>query len=150
MADRILRRATLLDESGIVRCIERAYAIYERAVPDLPEVSQGIDRDIADNIVWVAELNGQITGVLVLIPEPDGLTIANVAVDPANKGQGIGGYLMERATAEAVRLGERSLRLSTHVDMPDNVALYMHLGWEEIGREGNKVYMSKEVNAQVP
>ena len=147
MADRILRRATLKDEPDVVWCIDRAYATYARAIPDLPQVSQGIDRDITDNIVWVAELDGKIAGVLVLVPGSDSLTIANVAVDPANKGQGLGRALMETAAAEAIRLGTPSLRLSTHVNMPENVALYAYLGWAEVGREGNKVHMSKEVHA---
>ncbi len=37
------------------------------------------------------------------------------------------------------------LRLSTHVDMPENVRLYIHLGWEETGRTGNKVQMKKNI-----
>ena len=145
MPDWTLRLATAADEHGLVRCVDRAYAVYANSVPDLPAVSEGVVEDITKNIVWVADLGGQIVGVLVLVRGADSLTLANVAVDPGQKGHGLGKTLMELATREAARLGKPSLRLSTHIDMPENVALYTYLGWHETGREGNKVHMCKSI-----
>lgn len=146
-----MRPATATDVNGLVRCIDRAYAVYANSVSDLPLVSEGIIDDITNNTVWVANLNaeiaGEIAGVLVLVQGADSLTLANVAVDPSQKGLGLGKALMELAVSEAARLGKSTLRLSTHIDMPENVALYAHLGWQETGREGNKVHMSKPVDA---
>lgn len=150
MPDLTLRLATAADEHRLVRCIDRAYAVYANSVPDLPAVSEGIIEDITSNIVWVADLAGQIVGVLVLVRNTGSLSLANVAVDPSQKGQGLGKKLMELATSEAIRLGKASLRLSTHIDMPENVALYTHLGWQETGREGNKVHMSKSIEMPTP
>ena len=115
---------------------------------NLPAVSEGVVEDITRNIVWVAGLGGQIVGALVLVRGADSLTLANVAVDPSQKGHGLGKTLMELATSEAARLGKPSLRLSTHIDMPENVALYTYFGWHETGREGNKVHICKSI--QVP
>ncbi len=50
---------------------------------------------------------------------------------------------MELAEAETLEQGFHELRLNTHVDMPENVQLYTHLGWEETGQRGNKVSMRK-------
>jgi GNAT superfamily N-acetyltransferase len=145
MPDWTLRLATAADEHGLVRCIDRAYAIYANSVPDLPEVSEGLVEDITKIIVWVADLDAQIVGVLVHVRGADSLTLANVAVDPSQKGHGLGKTLMELATSEAARLGNSSLRLSTHIDMPENVAFYTYHGWHETGREGNKVHMCKSI-----
>ena len=37
------------------------------------------------------------------------------------------------------------MRLNTHAAMPDNVALYQHLGWETSGQHGNTVAMRKAI-----
>ena len=50
---------------------------------------------------------------------------------------------MELAENEASKQGFCELRLNTHVDMPGNVQLYTYLGWEESGRNGNKISMRK-------
>lgn len=148
MAEFSIRRAVAADEQGVIHCIDRAYAGYASSIPDLPAVSEGIIEDINSNIVWIAELNGEIAGVLVLVQSPDHLVLANVAVDPDQKGKGLGKALMNQAENEAVRLEISVLRLSTHIDMPQNVSLYAHLGWHETGRDGNKVHMSKLIMAQ--
>ncbi len=145
MPDWTLRLATVADEHGLVCCIDRAYAVYANSVPDLPAVSEGVVEDITRNIVWVADLGGQIVGILVLVRGADSLTLANVAVDLSQKGHGLGKTLMELAASETTRLGKSSLRLSTHIDMPENVALYTYLGWHETGCEGNKAHMCKSI-----
>ena len=66
MPDWTLGLATVADEHGLVCCIDRAYAVYANSVSDLPAVSEGVVEDITRNIVWVADLGGQIVGVLVL------------------------------------------------------------------------------------
>jgi len=67
-------------------------------------------------------------------------------VHPDFAGQGLGRVLMDKAEAEARALGLAELRLATHVGLPENVALYAHLGWQENGREGNKVLMRKTLD----
>ena len=52
---------------------------------------------------------------------------------------------MELAEAETSKLGHKKLRLSTHVDMPENVRLYEHLGRHEALRSGNKMHMEKSL-----
>ena len=69
--------------------------------------------------------------------------LANIAVDPSCTGMGVGRGLIDHAEAHCRALKKVELRLSTHVDMPENVDLYEHLGWEETGRSGNKVHMTK-------
>ena len=94
-------------------------------------------------MVWVAVQHDRIVGGLVLILRGGYGVIANVAVDPIAKGQGLGRALMDAAELGARQVGLRELRLNTHIDMPANVHLYEHLGWTETGRSGHKVSMEK-------
>ena len=145
MANWTVRLALTADAPALARCIDRAYAAYADALPDLPDVSGGLDQDIAENSVWIVEAGDLIAGGLVLVTGAHHLTVANVAVDPAHTGKGIGKALLDLAASEARRLNKTSLRLSTHVGMPGNIALYAHLGWQETGRSGSKVHMSRPV-----
>ena len=75
------------------------------------------------------------------------MRLANVAVHPDRKGAGLGRALIALAEAEARDQGYRELRLTTHAEMPENVSLYNHLGWQEDRRQGNKVFMKKAIEA---
>jgi len=140
-----IRRAEHRDADALSRCIDSAYAHYAGRIVDLPPVSADCADEIAKYQVWVAETEDGIVGGLVLIPEDGFMRLANVAVHPDTKGAGLGREFMMLAEAEALTSGYRELRLTTHSDMPENVGLYEHLGWELTARQGNKVAMKKAI-----
>lgn len=140
-----IRPATLHDAGKLAECIAAAYAAHTERVSDLPAVSDGIAEDIETSIVRVAEIQGHIAGGIVLIPGEGFLRVANVAVHPGHSGLGLGRALLETAEQEAANLGLHELRLSTHTGLPENVALYTHLGWQEAGRDEIKVRMRKRL-----
>ncbi|MFY0613368.1 MAG: GNAT family N-acetyltransferase [Hyphomicrobiaceae bacterium] len=143
MANWIIRRAEAEDAAALADCIDAAYAQYVPRIADMPAVSDGIAAEIRDKLVWVAVREGEIVGGVVLVVRADHGVLANVAVDPMARGAGLGRALMDLAEAEARALGLTQLRLSTHVEMPENVRRYERLGWQETGRSGNKVMMAK-------
>lgn len=143
MAEWTIRTATLQDAAPLATCIDAAYARHRQRIRDLPPVAEGIADDIRSNLVWVAELDHAVVGGLIMIPGDTYAILANIAVDPKCAGMGIGRGLIEHAEAQCRRSKKTELRLSTHVDMPENVDLYEHLGWQETGRSGNKVHMTK-------
>ena len=145
MSNWTIRRAEKKDAAALADCFGAAYSIYAPRIADLPAVSDGIEDDIERNVVWVAARDNQVIAGLVLLPKEDHVVLANVAIDPSANGAGLGRAFMDLAEAEARKLGHEKLRLSTHVDMPENVRLYEHLGWHEIGRSGNKVHMEKSL-----
>ena len=138
-----IRPATLKDAPALTRCIDAAYAVYAARILDLPDVSQGIAEDISRHLVFVAERDDQILGGVILIPKAGYALLTNIAVDPDAAGQGVGRGLLTRADEAARRLDLHEIRLSTHVDMPENVSLYQHLGWQVTERRGNKVKMRR-------
>ncbi len=138
-----LRRATDMDAAALKAVIKAAYARYDDRDLSLPAVEDGLRDIIAETPVFVAEDSGGILGGLVLRFNPDNAQIENVAVSPLAGGRGIGKALLAHAEGEAKSAGFSELVLATHFALPENIALYAHLGWQETGREGVKVYMSK-------
>ena len=145
MGNWIIRRAEHHDTDALSTCIDAAYAEYAARIADLPPVSADCAEEIARFQVWVAEIANDIVGGLVLVPQDGFMRLANVAVHPDHKGAGLGRALMVLAEAEALAQGYRELRLTTHVDIPENVQLYAHLGWKHAGRRGNKISMKKMI-----
>ena len=135
MPDWIMRMAQPQDAQGLAACVAAA---YQRYVPRMGKPPGPMLADYAEVIaqhqVWVAEVNGEIIGGLVLIPRADYLLLDNVVVHPDYQGRGVGRALLELADAEAMLQGYGELRLYTHETMIENIALYTRIGWVETHR----------------
>lgn len=143
----MIRQAVAGDLAALKRCVVAAYAPFQSTIHDLPPVSQGLADDIAQTRAWVVELKGHIAGVMVLSAADDFVHLANLAVDPAAQGQGLGRQLLAHAEACAHNWGQQELRLTTHALMPKTIAFYERLGWERVGQDGNKIMMCKTLPA---
>jgi N-acetylglutamate synthase-like GNAT family acetyltransferase len=143
--DPAIRRANLQDVNALKQCIDRAYAPVKARLSDLPDVSAGLESEIADNVVYVAETDEKLIGCSVLAIDGELAQLVNFAVDPEYGGRGAGRRLIEVIETHARDMGAIEIQLATHAGMPENVALYAHLGWSETGRSGNKVRMSKPI-----
>ena len=104
-------------------------------------------RLIGDGRVHVIEHDGDVVGILVLIPREDAMLLDNVAVSPSAQGLGLGRALLKFAEAAAVDAGFRLIRLYTNEAMTENIALYTRIGYSETHRVEEKglrrVYMTK-------
>lgn len=111
-------------------------------------------REITHHQVWVAELERQIIGGLVLVAKEGYLLLENIAVHPDHQGRGVGRALLQLADAEALSQGYRELRLYTHETMKENIALYTRIGWVETHREHQsgyaRVFMRKRLSSSRP
>ena len=100
--------------------------------------------------VTIAELGGEIVGLIVLSVTSEGFLVDNVAVDPSEQGSGVGKALLEHAEDEARRAGFDSIYLYTHERMIENLALYSRIGYVEYDRraqgEDFLVYLRKPLN----
>ncbi|WP_306145232.1 GNAT family N-acetyltransferase [Roseibium sp. MMSF_3412] len=141
----VVRKANLADVPQLKQCIDRAYARLKIRLPDLPDVSGGLEQEIDKRTVLIAEVSGGIAGCAVLGIDGPGAHLVNIAVDPGFKGQGIGRSLMQAAETHARHAGATEIALATHVGIPENVALYQHLGWSETSRNSHKVFMKKKL-----
>jgi ribosomal protein S18 acetylase RimI-like enzyme len=146
----VLRPATAADVPRLTELVEASYGHYVERIggPPGPMTDEYADV-VRRREVTVAELGGEIVGLIVLGVGDEGFLIDNVAVDPAHQGSGIGRALLERAEAEARRAGFESIYLYTHERMTENLALYARIGYVEYDRrryrDACRVYLRKSL-----
>jgi GNAT superfamily N-acetyltransferase len=143
-----LLRACPEDAPAVADCVSTAYAHWVPIIGQKPwPMLQDYASIVETEHVVVAEIEGDIAGVLVLCETPEGFLIDNVAVFPRYKGQGVGKALLLHAEVEAAARGHASLYLYTNEKMSENIALYVKVGFVEYERrheEGfRRVYLRK-------
>jgi len=147
----VIRQAVAGDVPAIEALVRDAYAMY---VPRIGREPAPVTVDhaglVAAGRTSVVEADGEIAGVIVLIPGGDHLLVENVAVAPNAQGRGLGRELMAFAERRAAELGMAELRLYTNQLMTENLALYPALGYTETGRRVEdgfaRVYFSKRIS----
>lgn len=88
-----LRRAITADAAQLAYVAEAAYSPYLERMGGLRPGPMDTDyaAAVADAEAWVAEADGTVVGFLLLVEEPDGMLLDNVAVLPSHHGQGASG-----------------------------------------------------------
>lgn len=149
-------RLARVDEVPIVTAIVHdAYVGYRTSIGTTPgPMLDDYDDLVARRAVHVLEENGEILGLVVLIPEQQAMLLDNVAVRPQAQGRKLGSRLIAFAEQQAHAAGYRSIRLYTQELMTENRARYAHLGFVETHRAEEKglkrVYMTKTLSQQGP
>jgi len=146
----VIRPAVEGDVPAIEALVREAYAMY---VPRIGREPAPVTADhaglVAAGRTSVVEADGEVAGVIVLIPGSDHLLVENVAVSPRMQGRGLGRELMAFAERRAAELGMAELRLYTNQLMTENIALYPALGYTETGRRVEdgfaRIYFSKRI-----
>jgi N-acetylglutamate synthase-like GNAT family acetyltransferase len=100
--DWVFRRATEADADAV-------RAVYGKDVAAVGRESRPMTADyiaaIENHQVCIVEEGGEILAVLVLIAEPDAMTLEYVAVSERLQGRGVGSRLLVFAESEAARQG---------------------------------------------
>jgi ribosomal protein S18 acetylase RimI-like enzyme len=112
-----------------------AYRLYvDRIGREPAPMTADYGRIAKSEDAWVAELEGAIVGLLVLVPAEDHLLLENVAVAPSAQGLGVGARLLRLAEEQARAHGVREVRLYTNEAMTENLAYYPRRGYRETHR----------------
>jgi ribosomal protein S18 acetylase RimI-like enzyme len=132
----VIRRAEPADVDEVQTIVRAAYELYVERIgkppgPMLDDYRRLIDQGV---VSVLEEATGSIAALIVLLPQPDHLSLDNVAVRPDRQGRGLGRRMIAFAEAEARQIGYAELRLYTHAMMTENIALYIRLGFRETGR----------------
>ncbi|HEX7835208.1 MAG TPA: GNAT family N-acetyltransferase [Pseudolysinimonas sp.] len=152
-----IRLATPTDVAGLEALATEAYSSY------LPRFANGLrpapmDADYASAVrqqqAWVAEEDGSLVGMLILVAESDHLLLENVAVAPDHQGRGIGRELLSFAETQARTSGFTTIRLYTNALMYENQRLYERLGYVQTERRReaghDRIYYAKDLVAPLP
>jgi|HubBroStandDraft_5_1064220.scaffolds.fasta_scaffold13494_3 ribosomal protein S18 acetylase RimI-like enzyme len=145
-----IRRAAPGDVPAIKRIVLAAYEKYIPRIGKPPApMTDDYDRQVASGNVWVLELDGELLGLVVLVPKPVYMLIDNVAVTPERQRSGLGRKLLDFAEAKAREQGYLEVQLYTNELMHENLAWYRRLGYEETSRTYDlgfrRVFMKKQM-----
>lgn len=132
----VIRAAIRDDAAAIKACVIAAFEQYTVRIGKLPgPMLLDFAAEIEAGHVWVAQLRGNVIGVLVQYETASGFYIDTVAVDPKLQGIGVGKALLQFAEREAVRRGYKSIYLCTNEKMIENQAFYPRIGYIEYDRK---------------
>ena len=146
-----VRPAQLSDAGAVTSCVRAAFMPYIERIgkPPAPMLSD-FPELIAAGKVWVAEIAGQVVGVLVQYETKAGFYIDTVAAIPELQGTGVGKALLLFAESEATRRGFRSIYLCTNVKMIENQDFYPKIGYVEYERKLDQGYDRVFYRKQLP
>jgi GNAT superfamily N-acetyltransferase len=145
-----LRRAGAADAAAVRELTREAYAkwvplIGREPKPMTADYAEAVQRHFIDMLY----LDGELAGLIEIIPESDHLLIENLAVAPAFQGRGLGQHLLAHAEALTASLGHGEIQLYTNKLFAANVAFYLKRGYridrEEAFPGGTIVRMSKRL-----
>ena len=146
-----LRPATPFDTDFVRRCARAAYAPYVARIGRAPApMIANFEQHISDGDVTIADAaDGKPCGYVICRAQGDHVLLENVAVDPAQHGEGHGRALIDHVETFARRQGFALVRLYTNIHMRENLSLYPALGYRETGRRHedgfDRVYYEKIV-----
>lgn len=137
MSDAItIRAAQPRDVPAIEACAHEAYTRYVARIGREPApMVANFAGQVARGTVQVAiDAGGGLAGFVVCYPRGDHMHLENVAVRDDHRGKGIGRRLIERCEQQARAAGLAAVELYTNAKMAENLTLYPHLGYREVGR----------------
>jgi GNAT superfamily N-acetyltransferase len=146
-----VRAAEPSDAAAFASCVEAAYRHYIARMGKPPgPMLDDYAKVIREHLAFVAENDGVIAGILVLVRTQSGMLLDNVAVHPKHQGKGCGRRLLEHAESEARSRGHAHLDLYTHESMTENIEMYRRIGYVETERKSergfSRVYMRKALS----
>jgi len=89
------------------------------------------------HLIWVAHLNDQIVGYLVVMPIVDQWELLNVAVDSDFQGKGIGSLWMKHLKSQASQNHIKQVFLEVRESNAAAISLYCKVGFERVGLRKN-------------
>lgn len=151
MSELIYRRAGENDVEIVRSLTHAAYAKWVPVIGRRPKpMNTDYEHAVRVHVIELAYLDGELAGVIEIVPANDHLLLENLAVAPAHQRQGLGHRLMARVEAMARARGLPQVRLYTNKAFTSNLDFYQKLGYalereEPIKGGGFLVHFSKTV-----
>lgn len=125
----------------ILALLHEAFAFMEGRIDppsSLRELTpEALTRQANTGEIWIM---GTPVACMFLTPKPGALYVGKLAVAASHRGQGLARQLLDRAEARARELGLPVLELQTRVELVENQAAFLAMGFVEAGRTAHKGY----------
>jgi GNAT superfamily N-acetyltransferase len=130
MSELVFRRADENDAETVRALTHAAYAKWVPVIGRRPKpMNVDYEHAVRAHVIELAYEDGELAGVIELVPAADHLLLENLAVVPARQRQGLGRRLMARVEALARAQGKKQVRLYTNKAFTSNLAFYQKLGY---------------------
>lgn len=130
-----IRQAVSTDVAELEAIVAEAFGVY---VPRMNREPAPMTADyralVQADQVWVAVEDGEIVGLIVLVPAADHLYLDTIAVRRSAQGSGVGRRLMDLAETEANGRDLPAVVLCTNEVMTENLAYYPRRGYIQTHR----------------
>jgi N-acetylglutamate synthase-like GNAT family acetyltransferase len=131
----LIRAARPEEAEAIVALIQRAFGAYRGKLrPEsgaLQETPETIRAVMKTGTILLAERSGRVLGCVSVRWKDDSAYAGRLAVEPMERGIGIGRALMAAAEARARQTGSDRLRVDVRLKLRDNRAFFRALGFKE-------------------
>ncbi len=126
-----LRRATRNDAEAIGKLTRQVYAKWIAKIGREPfPMRANYMHAVEHHWIDLREIDGELKGLIEMIPKADHLMIENIAIAESEQGKGWGSALMAHAMALAKASGLPEVRLLTNQAFDTNMKFYGNLGFE--------------------
>ena len=131
----LIRAARPDEAAAIVALIQRAFGEYRGKLrPEsgaLQETPETIRAAMKAGTILLVERAGRILGCVSVRRKDDCVYAGRLAVEPMERGIGIGRALLAAAEAQARQMGSDRLRVDVRLKLRDNRAFFRALGFVE-------------------
>ena len=126
----------MADASAVRELTRAAYAKWVPLIGREPKpMTADYEHAVRAHMIDLYEREGELLGLVEMIPQSDHLLIENIAVQPGQQGKGLGDILLKHAEDCARTLGLSETRLYTNAMFAANLAFYARRGYVEFRRE---------------
>jgi ribosomal protein S18 acetylase RimI-like enzyme len=130
MSELIFRRAGESDVETVRALTHGAYAKWVPVIGRRPKpMNTDYEHAVRTHVIELAYVDGELAGLIEIIPAADHLLLENIAVAPVHQRKGIGHRLMAHVEAMARARGLRQVRLYTNKAFTTNLDFYQKLGY---------------------
>lgn len=145
MSPPCIRRARPDEDWPAIRAlVAEAFAFMEGRIDPPSSIrrwtAQTFAAEAAAGAGFLAVAEGALVGCVFARPKGDALYIAKLAVRPSWRGGGVARALIDAAEAEAARRGLAALALQTRIELVENHATFVRLGFTEVERTAHAGY----------
>ena len=123
----------------ILALLRQAFAYMDRRI-DPPSslrdlTPEALTRQARVGEIWII---GAPVACVFLTPKPGALYVGKLAVAVSHRGQGLARRLIDRAETRAREMGLPALELQTRVELVENQATFVAMGFREVGRTAHE------------
>ena len=126
-------------QPDIIAMLEQLDAYFAALYPAESNHLMDIDSLTGPDVTFLVarDAGGRLAGCGAFVDRGAYAEVHRMVVDPASRGQGIGGLLMAEIARRAKDAGFASLKLETGISQPEAIGLYRRDGFLEIAPFGH-------------